>query len=76
MIRFRPIEPALLTASEAAAYLRLDEGKDADGAIRAIDRLVDQERLRPCLVGRHRRYSRVELDRFIAAETEKYGDSP
>lgn len=76
MIEFRPVEPALLTASEAGVYLRLDEGKDADGAVRAIDRLVDQGRLKPCLIGRHRRYSKVELDRFIAAETEKYGDSP
>lgn len=38
-----------------------------------LNRLVDQGKIRPCLVGGKRRYSRRELDRFIDAETERYG---
>ena len=75
MIEFTPIEPALFDEIEAAAYLRLAEDKDADAARNALNRLVDQRKLRPCLVGNRRRYSRRELDRFIDDETQKYGDT-
>jgi hypothetical protein len=73
VIEFTPIEPALFDEPEAAAYLRLaHDGEDAEAARRALNRLVDQGKIRPCLVGGRRRYSRRELDRFIDQETEKY----
>lgn len=65
--------PALMTETEAAAFLRLaDDGQDAEAARRAMNHLVDRGLVRPCLVGGKRRYSRRELDRFIDAETEKW----
>ena len=74
MIEFHAIAPALLTSQEAAAYLRLaQDGEDAASARRAMNRLVDQGKVRPCLVGGRRRYSVRELNRFIDAETEKHG---
>lgn len=77
MIEFKPIEPVLFDEAEAAAYLRLaDDGQDAAGARRALNRLVDQGKVRPCLVGGRRRYSRRELDRFIDSETDRYGEVP
>lgn len=67
--------PRLLTAEEAARYLRLtDDGRDVQAAVKALNRLVDRNLIRPCLVGRHRRYSRRELDRFIDSGTERYGE--
>lgn len=75
MIDFTPIPPVLFDESEAAAYLRLaEDGQDAAAARRALNRLVDQGKVRPCLVGGRRRYSRRELDRFIDAQTEHYGE--
>ncbi len=73
MIEFKPIEPVLFDEQEAAAYLRLaNDGEKPDAARRALNRLVDKGKVRPCLVGGKRRYSRRELDRFIDAETERY----
>ena len=67
--------PRLMTAEEASAYLRLTDGdRDATAGVKAINRLVDRHLIRPCLVGRHRRYSRQELDRFISEATERYGE--
>ena len=67
--------PSLLTPAEAALYLRLTEDSgDAEAARRRINRLVDQRKVRPCLVGGKRCYSRWELDRFIQEETERYGE--
>ena len=75
MIEFTPIEPALLTDAEAAQYLRLTEnGEDAVSARSKMNRLVDQKKLRPCLTGGKRRYAKAELDRYIASETEHYGE--
>ncbi len=71
MIEFRPIEPVLFTAEEAAVYLRLDEGRNIERAVKALYRYVDRGELHPAVVGRHRRFSRRELDRFIEAKTEK-----
>lgn len=65
---------AVLTAEEACRYLRLDEGRDMDNAVKALNRLVDNGRLRPCVVGKYRRYSVDELRRFIERETEKSGE--
>lgn len=65
--------PALMTAKEAVAYLRLDEdGRDIADALRSLEYLVLQQLLRPCRVGRFNRYARSELDRFIADQTERY----
>lgn len=73
-MNFKPIEPGLLTAAEAAVYLRLiEDAEDAEAGRRKMNRLVDQGKVRPCLTGGRRRYSKAELDRFIADETEKYG---
>lgn len=75
--RAKPAAPTheILTAEEACRYLRLDIGRDSDAAIKALNRLVDKGRIRPCLVGKHRRYTRDELCRFIGATTERYGDT-
>lgn len=65
--------PTLMTAKEAAAYLRLDEdGRDIADALRSLEYLVLQQLIRPCRVGRFNRYARSELDRFIADQTERY----
>ncbi len=73
MIQFKSIEPVLFDEQEAAAYLRLaNDGEEPEAARRALNRLVDQGKVRPCLVGGKRRYSRRELDRFIDQETERY----
>lgn len=69
MIEFRPIPPTLLTAEEAARYLRLDEDRDVEKAVRALYRYVDRHELRAAMVGVHRRFSIRELDRFIEAKT-------
>jgi hypothetical protein len=69
-----PLEPILLTEVEAALLLRLiDDSDDAEAARRRINRLVDQGKLRPCLVGGRRCYALEELRRFARDETEKYG---
>ncbi len=70
MIEFRSVEIALLTATEAARYLRLiDGGQDDASGPQRIDRLVAQGKVRPCLTGGRRCYAKRELDRFIDDET-------
>lgn len=74
MIEFRPLELALLTAGEAAAYLRLtDDGRDAGAALKSLNRLVDKGLIRPCMYmyQKERLYSRLELDRFIERQTAR-----
>lgn len=62
-----------MTAAEAATYLRLDEGgRDIADAIKSLEYLVAEGRIRPCRVGRSNRYARTELDRFIEDQTAKY----
>lgn len=69
----RPV-PALMTAAEAATYLRLTEDdRDIEDALTSLEYLVRQGHIRPCRVGKHRRYSREELARFITQQTERYG---
>ena len=67
--------PSLMTAEEAVRYLRLDVGRGLPAALKALQRLVERMKIRPCRVGKHRRYSRHELDRFIADETNKHGEA-
>ena len=63
-----------MTAAEAAVYLRLTEGdRDIADAITSLEYMVREGRIRPCRVGKHNRYARAELDRFIAHQTEQYG---
>jgi len=66
--------PALMTESEAAGYLRLDDNRSTENAVKALNRLVEKRLIRPCLVGNRRRYWRHELDRFMCDETERYSD--
>ena len=76
MIELRPIQPGLLTREEAARYLRLDEGRDLEKAIKSLYRYVDRGELRAAIVGRNRRFSLRELDRFIEAKTDESGVDP
>ena len=69
MIEFRPLQPVLLTAEEAATYLRLDEDREVAKAVRALYRYVDRHELSATVIGVHRRFSIRELDRFIDAKT-------
>ena len=62
--------PALMTAEEACMYLRLDEGRSIENAVRALNRIVDKRRITPIIVGKLRRYAKVELERFIIEEVE------
>ena len=70
----RPV-PALMTAHEAALYLRLtEEGRDIGDALESLEYLVNTGRIRPCRVGRHNRFTREELARFIHEQTEQYAN--
>ena len=64
--------PALMTAVEAATYLRLTEGRDIGDAVVSLEYLVGEGRIRPCRVGRFNRFTRAELDRFMNDQTENY----
>jgi hypothetical protein len=66
----------LLTAEEAARVLRLADDRDEAAAVKALNRLVDRGFIRPALVGKRRRYSIGEIQRFIDARIEHYGDTP
>jgi len=61
-----------MTAPEAAVYLRLAEGRDIGDALVSLEYLVSEGRIRPCRVGRHNRFTRAELDRFIHEQTQRY----
>lgn len=68
--------PHVMTPKEACLYLRLDVDRDSESAaLKALDRLIEKRLIRPAKVGRFRRYSKVELDRFIAAQTASYGEA-
>lgn len=60
------------TALEVAHYLRLDVGRSDDAAKRAVDRLVEHDRLRPCMYTRERMYWPAEVERFLRETTEQY----
>lgn len=66
----------LLTGAEAAVYLRLC-APDADPdevtkAVRCLNRLVQAGKIHPIQPGRSYCYAKVELDRYIVAETESF----
>jgi hypothetical protein len=68
------VAPSLMTAQEAVVYLRLDEGgRDMADALKSLEYLVQTGRVRPCRVGRHNRFARAELHRFVIDQTERYG---
>ncbi|MHC4092458.1 MAG: helix-turn-helix domain-containing protein [Planctomycetota bacterium] len=69
MIERGSIVSPLLTLEEAAEYLRLDEGRDIDKAVRALERYIDRGEIKAAVIGRSRRVSVAELDRFISAKT-------
>ena len=60
----------LLSAAQAADYLLLTEGRENGAAVKALYRLCDQHKIRPVVIGTHRRFAVWELDRFIKDETE------
>ena len=64
-----PTSP-LMDDVSAARYLLLAEGKDDDAAVKAINRLVDSRKVRPCVIGGLRRYWKTELDKCIADLTD------
>ena len=65
---FQLPEQAVFTSDEAVEYLRLP-------SIRALNHLVDDRKIiRPAMYRKERLYTRVELDRFLAARTDEYGD--
>ena len=64
--------PAVMTAEEACHYLRLDEGRSLSAALEALNHLVSKRKVHPVKIGRHRRYSRRELDRFVDDATLRY----
>lgn len=69
--------PLLVTESEAVVILRLDEdARSPQAALRALRRLVETKRLRPVRVGRHNRFAREELRRFILGATELLSLAP
>lgn len=75
MIEFFPNSrqpvPEVMTAIEACRYLRLDEDRDTDLALKSLRRLVDKQLLHPCRLGRHNRFSRRELARLVQQLTEQ-----
>ncbi len=77
MTEFLPINnrpaPAVMTPEEAVVYLRLDEGREMENALKALNRIVGKGMIRPCLIGKLRRYWKRELDRFVEDATDKYG---
>ena len=62
--------PILLTEEEAVCFLRLNSGgREIRLATRAFLRLVERKQIRPCRVGKRRRYLREELIRFLRRQT-------
>jgi hypothetical protein len=68
--------PELMTAEEAAQYLRLDAGRDLRQGVAALLLLVKEQKVRPTKgIGKANRFSRAELDRFIRASTPSPGSA-
>ncbi len=61
-LRYAPVVRATLSREQAADYLGL--------AVKGLQRLADRGELVPLTYTRPHRFSRVELDRFIADQVE------
>lgn len=66
------IFPDLLTPTEAAQYLRLDElgTHTPETAIRTLNYWRDRKQLNATKYARHVWYRKSELDRFLSVKTE------
>lgn len=60
--------PEVLTETEAICYLRLDTQKA--NATETLQYYRGKKLLKPTKIGKNLLYSRIELDRFIAAMTK------
>ena len=70
----RPV-PAVMTAEEASVYLRLHiDGSDPGPGLAKLAELTKRGQLHPCLVGGACRYSRCEIERFVAEQTARCAD--
>ncbi len=58
-------ESMLYTAEETAQRLRLDEGRDIELAVRALDRYRTRKLIRGCRVGKAYRYTEAAIQEFI-----------
>ena len=66
----KPI-PEVMTAEEVCRVLRLSEERDMPLALKALERIVTKGLLRPCRLGRHNRFWRHEVSRFVRELTEQ-----
>ncbi len=67
--------PALMTDKEASLYLRLHaDGADPAPGLAQLEHLANRGQLHPCLVGGALRFSRCELERFVAEQTARSAD--
>ncbi len=67
--------PAVMTDEEASLYLRLHaDGADPAPGLAKLEDLTQRGQLHPCLVGGTRRFSRCELERFVAEQTTRSAD--
>lgn len=65
----------ILTDAEACRWLRLDvDAPNESAGLRRLARLVDSGLLRPAIIGKRRRFLVSELERFAAAQVERYGE--
>ena len=63
----------VLTNIEAAEWLRItDDYEQPEDAIRALYRLVRQDKLRPLRVGKTYKFTLDELQRYVADETSAF----
>ena len=63
--------PEILTAEEAARFLRLDLDRAPEAAVQALHRIEDQRGLVSVRYSRHRLYPLAELRRFIEEEAQE-----
>lgn len=63
---------AVLSAEEAAAFLRLTDDRPMSAALAALKRLVKRRKIHPIVLGRRQRFAREELARFVREQTERY----
>lgn len=73
-LTFRPVEKAVFTTAEAICYLRLDVDKSEAAAQSSLNRLIVKKLLRPAMFRKSRLFTKIELDRFLAARVEEYSE--